>query len=163
LWGWDTEGRKIAWIKWDNLCKPKAKGGLGIKQIDIFNKALLGKWKWRLGSLENCLWKDILASKYGSWRNLSESKVSKHASRWWFHLNKVCEDEQGINWFDSNMEWAVGSSEKVKLWEDVCVYIVWVYNCQLKARFPRLFNNSLIIDNSLCRFGNWNRDNWVEN
>jgi len=45
LWDWDIEGRKIVWIKWDNLCKPKAKGGLGIKQIDIFNKALLSKWK----------------------------------------------------------------------------------------------------------------------
>jgi len=21
LWGWGSEGRKIAWVKWDNICK----------------------------------------------------------------------------------------------------------------------------------------------
>jgi len=60
LWGWDSEGRKIAWIKWDDICKFKVEGGLGIMQLDSFNKAILGKWKWRLGSSENGLWKDIL-------------------------------------------------------------------------------------------------------
>jgi len=38
-------GRKIAWISWDNICKPKLEGGLGIKHIDKFNNALLGKWR----------------------------------------------------------------------------------------------------------------------
>ena len=23
LWGWDSEGRKIVWIKWDNICKSR--------------------------------------------------------------------------------------------------------------------------------------------
>ena len=75
-----------------------------------FNKALLGKW--RPGSANNGLWKDILVSKYGSWRNLSESRTLRHASRWWCDLNKACQDGQEINWFDSNLEWAVGSDEK---------------------------------------------------
>ena len=63
---------------------------------------------------------------------------------------------QCTNWFDSNMKWGVEFGEKVKLWEDV-----WVDNIKLKARFPRLFNNSLIIDNPLRHFGKWNKDNWV--
>jgi len=33
----------------------------------LFNKALLAKWKWRLGTKDQGLWKDILESKYGSW------------------------------------------------------------------------------------------------
>jgi len=51
LWGWDSEWRKIARIKWDNICKPKVEGWLGIMQLHFFNKALLGKQKWRLGSM----------------------------------------------------------------------------------------------------------------
>jgi len=66
LWGWGHEGRKIAWVKWETICKPKEEGGLGIKDLKRFNYALLGKWKWRLGKEERGLWSDILFSKYGS-------------------------------------------------------------------------------------------------
>jgi len=41
------EDRKIAWVKWENLCKPREEGGLGLKHIE--NIVLLAKWKWRLG------------------------------------------------------------------------------------------------------------------
>ena len=48
LWGWGFEGRKIAWVKWEQMCKPKEEGRLGLKDMRFFNFALLGKWKWRL-------------------------------------------------------------------------------------------------------------------
>jgi len=82
LWGWDSEDKKNAWIKWDSICKPKVEGGLDPKQLDSFNKVLLDKWKWRLGSFENDLWKNILVSKYGSWRNLFDPTTLRHVSRW---------------------------------------------------------------------------------
>jgi len=31
----------------------------------MFNKELLAKWLWRMGSSETGLWKDVLESKYG--------------------------------------------------------------------------------------------------
>nr|KYP32371.1 Putative ribonuclease H protein At1g65750 family [Cajanus cajan] len=43
LWGSKNEQRKICWIKWDRVTLPKSKGGLGVKDIDSFNKALLAK------------------------------------------------------------------------------------------------------------------------
>ena len=43
LWGWGIEGRKIVLIKWDNLCKPKLEGGLGIRHIEKANIALIAK------------------------------------------------------------------------------------------------------------------------
>jgi len=39
------EGKKMTWIKWEMRCKIKESGGLGIKDLAYFNKALLGKWK----------------------------------------------------------------------------------------------------------------------
>ncbi|KAH1219371.1 MMS19 nucleotide excision repair [Glycine max] len=35
LWGGNSEGKKIAWISWQQVCAPKEKGGLGIKDIKV--------------------------------------------------------------------------------------------------------------------------------
>lgn len=48
LWGASDEVRKTAWIGWSKICLPKESGGLGIKNMEIFNVALLSKWKWRV-------------------------------------------------------------------------------------------------------------------
>jgi hypothetical protein len=53
------------WVKWSEVCKPKKLGGLGVKDLILFNVALLAKWRWRL-LVENSLkWKNILCAKYG--------------------------------------------------------------------------------------------------
>ena len=45
LWDGVSEQRRIAWVKWENVCLPKEKGGLGVKDLRKFNTALLGKWR----------------------------------------------------------------------------------------------------------------------
>ena len=65
LWGGDIDQNKIAWIKWEIVCLPKDKGGLGIKDLNTFNIALLGKWRWNLFQHEGQLWARVLESKYG--------------------------------------------------------------------------------------------------
>lgn len=44
LWGGNSSTKKNAWLKWENICKPFSEGGLGIKDLGAFNKALMGKW-----------------------------------------------------------------------------------------------------------------------
>ncbi|KAF1889669.1 hypothetical protein Lal_00024997 [Lupinus albus] len=46
LWGNNSGGRAIPWVKWSNIWKPKKHEGLGVKNLLKFNDALLGKWKW---------------------------------------------------------------------------------------------------------------------
>ena len=65
LWGGGSDQRKIAWMKWESVCLPKEKGGLGIKDVRTFNKALLGKWQWDMLHQNKVLWARILESKYG--------------------------------------------------------------------------------------------------
>jgi len=60
LWIWGQEGRKIAWVNWKTICNNKEQGGLGVKVVKSFNIAFLGKWKWRLDTEDNDLWKQIL-------------------------------------------------------------------------------------------------------
>jgi hypothetical protein len=43
LWGGGIDDKKICWIKWDQICLPKDKGGLGVKNLELFNLSLLSK------------------------------------------------------------------------------------------------------------------------
>lgn len=70
------------------VCESREEGGLGIKDIRLFNVALLGKWIWHLLSEEGGLWKEILDSKYGGWRNLRSEENNPKESNWWKDLKK---------------------------------------------------------------------------
>ena len=61
LWG----DSKLHLVGWDKVCAPIANGGLGIRKLITFNKALLGKWLWRFGKEDDRLWRMVVALKYG--------------------------------------------------------------------------------------------------
>ena len=50
-------------VSWHKICKPKAEGELGIWNLSILNKTLLGKWSWRFMSEGEPLWKKVIFSK----------------------------------------------------------------------------------------------------
>ena len=40
-WGSKNSERKTCWVSWKEMCKPKYMGGLGFRDIGLFNLALL--------------------------------------------------------------------------------------------------------------------------
>ncbi|KAJ9707979.1 hypothetical protein PVL29_000172 [Vitis rotundifolia] len=65
LWGGAISEGKAHLISWEVVCSQKEKGGLGIRKIDLLNKALLGKWIWRFAYEKDNLWKKVIGVKYG--------------------------------------------------------------------------------------------------
>jgi hypothetical protein len=66
LWGGIGEEFKYHLVSWSKVCSPISEGGLGIRNLRIFNKALLGKWLWRYAYEREALWKSVVDAKYGS-------------------------------------------------------------------------------------------------
>lgn len=74
LWSGTAEvGLKYLLVSWDQVCKPKEEGGLGVLDIKAFNITLITKWWWRIiskpdGYLHDSYLQNFLKVKYGPTR-----------------------------------------------------------------------------------------------
>ena len=66
LWNGMGEETKFHLVSRSKVCEPIQNGGLGLKDLQRFNRALLGKWLWRYGMERDALWRQVVAAKYGS-------------------------------------------------------------------------------------------------
>ena len=72
LWNGVQEEDKIPLVAWDQLCKPKKYGGVGIRKLQIVNEVLGAKLIWDMYDNPAQLWVQILRAKY------LDLDVSKH-------------------------------------------------------------------------------------
>ena len=114
LWGGGPDQNKIAWVRWETVCLPKEKGGLGIKDINNFNLALLRKWRWKLMQHKGELWARVVESKYGGWRGLFEADRAGPESVWWRDLKRALIHTQQGQLIQNGLKWKVGSGDKIK-------------------------------------------------
>ncbi|KAJ9699285.1 hypothetical protein PVL29_008065 [Vitis rotundifolia] len=130
LWGGGSMERKIHLINWEVVCTQKEKGGLGIRKIDLLNKALLGKWIWRYAFEKDLFWKKVIGVKYGQegfgWRT-NEARGTFGVGVWKEILKEA-------SWCWDNIKFKVGRGTKVKFWTDH-----WSGNTALSQSFPQLF------------------------
>ena len=118
LWGGDSDQNKIAWIRRETMCLPKERRGLGIKDINTFNLALLSKWKWHLLPNQGELWAKVVESKYGGWRVLEEAGRAANESAWRMDLKRVVHHSYQGRVLQDGFRWKVGVGDRIKFWED---------------------------------------------
>jgi hypothetical protein len=131
-----VEAKKIQWVKWDKVCNSKEIGGLGVRDLRVFNIALLGKWWWRIRNEKESLWYKVLEQKYGN----SLEERNKCRSSWWRDLIPIKEIQgrRGVDWFEENIRREVGDKKNTFFWKDP-----WVEGDKLCVLFGRLFDLSL--------------------
>lgn len=64
------------------MCHPLANGGLGVRKVDVINRALLRKWMLRFNREETHLWRRVIVAKYGLGWGGWISKKPKGTSSW---------------------------------------------------------------------------------
>jgi hypothetical protein len=74
-WGHKENTSKIHWMKWEKMGLSKSKGGMGFRDLAMFNKALLAKRLWRIMQNPDSLVAKIMKAKYFPWSDLFEAKL----------------------------------------------------------------------------------------
>ncbi|CAJ2651715.1 unnamed protein product [Trifolium pratense] len=137
LWGGSLEEKKLCWVKWDQVCLPKEEGGLRVKNLELFNLALLCKWKWRLLHNDDAIWFDLLRHRYKSFPSFllgdHETVSYANSSIWW---RDVISSGRGVsdNWFKSNISCRVGNGHNTNFWN-----FRWYGNQAFCELFPDLY------------------------
>ncbi|MCI05237.1 ribonuclease H protein, partial [Trifolium medium] len=132
LWGGLSNRIKTCWVKWEDICRPKNEAGLGLRDLRLVNISLLAKWRWKLLSHDQEVWKSIVTAKYG-WdiigkRELGNLDVPRTASLWWRDL---CLLDAENGWFRLAVGKKVGCGHSTSFWNEV-----WTGGQSLRQRFP---------------------------
>jgi hypothetical protein len=140
LWGGKNGVKKINWVKWETICKPKHTGGLGVRDIRLVNISLLTKWRWRLLYVDQQMWKKVSIAKYGVTPcgkvDLGEDCKPWFSSLWWKDISSIGKNINH-NWFSQQVVKKIGNGRQTSFWLDN-----WLGDFSLRDRFPRLFSVS---------------------
>jgi len=82
-WGSKDGKRRTCWVAWDEMIKPKCMGGLGFRDIELFNLALLAKQAWRILTEESSLSARIIKAVYFPNVDFLDANLGSSPSRIW--------------------------------------------------------------------------------
>ena len=105
LWGYSGDSRKMHWVKWERLCEVKEARGLGFKEIDKFNEALLAKQVWRMINNPNSLCYRVFKARFFPECSILEAEDSRVGSYTWKSILSARDViHKGMVWRISNGE-----------------------------------------------------------
>ena len=92
---------------WNKLCKSKCQDGLGFKDIENFNLALLGKQVWRLLHNKESLFYKVFRAKYFPHGTVLDENVKQNGSYAWMSILKA------RDLLRQGSAWRIGDGKKV--------------------------------------------------
>jgi exonuclease III len=111
-WGFKKEDNKAAWMSWSKLGRTKERGGLGFRDLEWFNLALLAKQGWRIIQNPDSLASKILKEKYFPQASFLNAQLGRRPSYIWRSFwNARSLLEEGLSW-------RVGNGKRIGIWTD---------------------------------------------
>ena len=111
-WGQVGNERKIHWKNWGSLTQPKANGGMGFRDLRLFNHAMLAKQGWRLMHDQNSLFFKCFKTRYFPRCHFLDATVSPNSSYIWRSIMSA------MPILRSRSCWRVGNGESIKVLMD---------------------------------------------
>ena len=111
-WAYNGENRKTHWVKWERLCEAKEVGGMGFKEIEKFNEALLAKQVWRMINNPDSLCHCVFKARFFPECSILEAQDSITESYAWKSIISV------RNVIRKGMVWRIGTRDAVRIKED---------------------------------------------
>jgi hypothetical protein len=82
-WGGGSNNRGIRWLAWDKLACPKEEGGLGFRDFQSFNMAMVAKQGWNFMNNTTSLVSRIYKARYFPHTSFLESNIGNNPSFAW--------------------------------------------------------------------------------
>ncbi|XP_018473662.1 uncharacterized protein LOC108844873 [Raphanus sativus] len=111
-WNACEDKNKIHWLSWDKLCMSKDNGGLGFRDIEDFNQALLAKQAWRLMNEPNSLLAQIYKGRYYASKDFLDCSKGFRPSYAWRSITF------GKELLKKGLYRSVGTGENTFIWTD---------------------------------------------
>lgn len=111
-WGGNNDERKIHWMSWKDLAVTKGRGGLGFRDIQMFNQALLAKQVWRIITKPNLFMSQVLKARYFPNTSLLKTRKASNASWLWKSLLEAS------SVFEDNTRTNIGDGKSINIWSD---------------------------------------------
>jgi hypothetical protein len=111
-WSHMSNNSKIHWMSWAKMGRSKSIGGLGFRDLVVFNKALLAKQGWRILQDPNSMAAQILKVKYFPNCSFLEALLGSKPSFAW---KSLCNAKDLL--FQC-LIWRIGDGKSVKIWGD---------------------------------------------
>jgi ribonuclease HI len=112
FWKHMANSSGIDWMSWEKMGRAKKIGGLGFRDLNCFNKALLAKQDWRLCQNPSSLIGSILKAKYFPNSSFLEAPLGKRPSYAWRSIFSA------RNLLQRGLIWRVGNGSSINIWRD---------------------------------------------
>ena len=148
LWGTTDHVKKMHWVNWGEVSKPKEASGLGLQIAKGRNTALLAKLNWRFHQEGNAPWAKVLKFKYCNRLRLnSRNEARLPCSLVWKGLKK------GEGVFKKGVKWIPGHENSLNFWSNTWLNLGPIRS-QIQGPLSQASDN-LQIKNVLSPIG-WN-------
>jgi len=108
--GEDGDQRRTHWLAWEKFTRCKGRGGLGFRDLKIFNQALLARQAWRLIEHPDSLCAKLLKAKYFPNGDLLDTAFPSQVSPTWKAIM------HGLELLKKGATWRIGRGTDVKIW-----------------------------------------------